>query len=358
MAQFSLHKTPHCLVTLPDHNATSSEKYVALIDTGSYESMISHKLVAELGLPMRYLDVPYTAYIMNGECIMYHATVTLTWRFADSTDIEINSSFLVSPRLPEPFQFVFGSDLQNSKGFYYNPVIQKLVIVGEIPPVQHPDDDGASGSAVELSLTTASDSSFVLQNSDTTGRDNLQASQSEKTNLTEATSPSETTVVMETPHFIITATQDTDDLQTNVFTVDIKAASMPARKARPNKLSHHHPLNKPDATDPTLFDETRARLEGLIQRGCLAPTTDDDDGFMYLTTTYYGVRGSKRARPVFPFRKLNDATVQLLKDCPVRQDPLYSILDATRGYSTLKLMDVSDAFFRIRTGPNLRQIMT
>ncbi|KAF4708145.1 hypothetical protein FOZ63_022864, partial [Perkinsus olseni] len=54
----------------------------------------------------------------------------------------------------------------------------------------------------------------------------------------------------------------------------------------------------------------------------------------------------------------NRETKQLLKNCPVRQDPLYSILDATRGYGTLQLMDVSDAFFRIKTGVHLRRLMT
>ncbi|EER11159.1 hypothetical protein Pmar_PMAR015080 [Perkinsus marinus ATCC 50983] len=79
----------------------------------------------------------------------------------------------------------------------------------------------------------------------------------------------------------------------------------------------------------------------------------DDDGFMYLITTYYGVRGPKRARPVLPLRKPNDETAPHLKACPVRQDPSNSILVPTRGYGTLKLMDVPDAFFRIQTGSNL-----
>ncbi|KAF4651117.1 hypothetical protein FOL46_000547, partial [Perkinsus olseni] len=360
MAQLNLRKTSHCLVTVPTQEGDPTKEYVALIDTGSCESMISHNLVAELGLPLKYLDVPYIAYIMNGDCIMYHATVTLTWRLADEVDTEINTTFLVSPRLPEPFQFVFGSDLQQAKGFNYNPITQKLVLSDGFRPVQPQTTCGVVGPTAELSPTSASYSSSAFQASDTSEKDQQRLDNAEIRSLNEEPPSRKTTVVMETPSFIITVEADPDDPETRVFTVDIKPESVPVKKPCPKKLSQQHPLNKPDPSDPTLFDETRTRLEGLIQRGCLRPVpgNGDDDGYEYLTTTYYGVRGAKRARPVFPFRNFNKETKQLLKNCPVRQDPLYSILDATRGYGTLQLMDVSDAFFRIKTGIHLRRLMT
>ncbi|KAF4650235.1 hypothetical protein FOL47_001341 [Perkinsus chesapeaki] len=319
---------------VPTSDETPTSPHVALIDTGSCDSMISLDLVEDLRLPIKYLDVPYTAYIMNGDSIMYHATVTLTWRFHDGPDKDFSSTFLVSPRLPQPFAFVLGSDLQRSEGFFFNPTTNEMVFTPVRPQEDH----------IHLPPTSNDDPDKNIA--------------SDATRHYEANS---TIIVMQTPHFIITAEPDQLDASKKIFTVDIKPDAMPPKKPRPARLQQRHHLNQQQKEDPTLYNETQEKLQGLIERGCLKPVLDDDqqnDDYYYLTTTYYGVRGSKRARPVFPFGSLNRATKEMLKECPTRQESLYSILDSTRGFDLLQLLDVSDAFFRIQTGVNLRELLT
>ncbi|EER01790.1 hypothetical protein Pmar_PMAR015532 [Perkinsus marinus ATCC 50983] len=203
------------------------------------------------------------------------------------------STFLVSASLPSGLAAIFGLDIQKEHNFFFHPGRSEIVI--DQPQCQHIYEPPVDKLKVSHALLTPCTASLDL-----------------------CTNPIR---IADTKSFFIEVSADDDDPTRKVFTVDIKSEAMPAVGQKKRRTRKQHPLNKPDPADPGLYEETKQRLTNLVDTGRLALTVEDGD-YGYLATTYYGVRGAKRARPVFPLTLLNAAIKPLLVDCPSLQESL------------------------------------